>query len=649
MAGETGLGAIIVSIEAQYGKLAEGLKSAEEKVSGFTQKANQLLETHYKKVLAVGASISTVYILMAKQGMNYVLSVERLSKISGVGTEELSKLAYAARQEGVSMEELSRVLPLLTKAMDFARTNVGDYAQEFARLGITVTDSNGRLKRTTDVLLEMADYFSKTTDKQQAMLTASTLLGAKLGKEFIPFLSQGRDKIKELGDELEKLGGVVNSVTAQKMKAFADTMDSVRVGLVSIGVDILTLFKPALDALANALKAALEWFHGLNTGMQNMLIIIPLTVGGFLTLAGAVGLFKVVLLPGLVTGIKAVGASLLWLVTSPIGLTISALALFATVWFQNWGNIQSFVKNVAQKIGDAFDWMVERFFKMIFTMKNLSEMPLKEKLLHPIEAFKKALAEADAQFKAMKQFENVAGFGDRFAEGVQKAIDKTQELKDLLAGKQEMESGPGSEERVEKTTMEVDTRSFEAAFANMKGIMASFRGSWIGWTDDLKTTWKVVVTSVEQTLGNSIATMIKEGGKFKDAMKAFWEDLKNAVIDAISQMIAKWLVFLALKIAGSFLGFKEGGILIGSGEKMSLPSAQEGAMVLGPGAVPILVHPPEAIIPLDKFDEMRNASKAGNTYHLSFSFEGAQISNEIDIDDLSARLGDSVKRALRSV
>ena len=63
--------------------------------------------------------------------------------------------------------------------------------------------------------------------------------------------------------------------------------------------------------------------------------------------------------------------------------------------------------------------------------------------------------------------------------------------------------------------------------------------------------------SISSDLGNAFARMIREGQNFRDSMKQMFSDIGSHVVNVLSQMIAKWMVFNAISFAtgGSSIAF----------------------------------------------------------------------------------------------
>lgn len=80
---------------------------------------------------------------------------------------------------------------------------------------------------------------------------------------------------------------------------------------------------------------------------------------------------------------------------------------------------------------------------------------------------------------------------------------------------------------------------------------------------NIKSNFVNMAVDTMNQFGSAIGKMVVEGGRFKDVMKQIWHSLAEAIIAEIARMIAKWLAFMALKMAagGGFGFFQHGGMV----------------------------------------------------------------------------------------
>ena len=67
-------------------------------------------------------------------------------------TDDLQKYAYAARFIDVEVNTLTKSMAKNIKSMDSARKGSAAYADAYEKLGVSVTDANGELRNSNDVI-----------------------------------------------------------------------------------------------------------------------------------------------------------------------------------------------------------------------------------------------------------------------------------------------------------------------------------------------------------------------------------------------------------------------------------------------------------------------------------------------------------------
>ena len=131
--------------------------------------------------------------------------------------------------------------------------------KQFDKMGVTVTDTDGKLRSTYEVLLDMAEFYKTAENKTQALAIATTLLG-RSGAELIPLLQLGKDGIKALGDSAQELGIVLNSEAAAAMKEFDDELTTAKTGLKGIASQITIALLPALKEITQTIIKDIKAF-----------------------------------------------------------------------------------------------------------------------------------------------------------------------------------------------------------------------------------------------------------------------------------------------------------------------------------------------------------------------------------------------------
>lgn len=245
------------AILALKDKLTPYLKGIRGKIKVF---ADEIARFAKRGFIALTAAVTaSAYALrgLIQDAMTYALELDKMSKETAISTEEFSRLAYAAEQEHSNIEALSKVMPVLAKYMEKARSGTESAKREFERMGVSVLNARGELKSTYQVFLEMSEFYKNATDKTQALAIATNILG-KRGAELVPLLKLGKDGIKALGDEAERMGVVLDAETVSALENFGDKIESIQSAIKGAKVAITMTLLPVLDDIAARLKN-IDW------------------------------------------------------------------------------------------------------------------------------------------------------------------------------------------------------------------------------------------------------------------------------------------------------------------------------------------------------------------------------------------------------
>lgn len=302
MAGNSVIGALRVVLGADTAELEAGLKSASSSVAKF---ANGL-----KGALAI-AGIASVGAALASSLKGAVDQADKLSKSSqkiGIPTEQLSALKYAADLSDVSMESLEKSVSKLSRTMtEAAAKPTSEAANAFRALGVSVTDSNGKLRPTQDVLFSIADKFSGLKDGAGKTAVAMAIFG-RAGADMIPLLNAGKSGIQELMDEARQLGIVISSETGKSAEEFNDNLKRLKVAHDGLVMQIVSNMLPHMQKLsaafveisknsgfakdaANAIGLVMNWVAGEAMKLSVTMSRAAADFMAFFNFVGALGSF----------------------------------------------------------------------------------------------------------------------------------------------------------------------------------------------------------------------------------------------------------------------------------------------------------------------------------------------------------------------
>ena len=215
------IGALRVELGADSARLEDGLKQAQNALSSFARNITNIAAgIGLEKIIEKSVSEAVFFV---KDGFERIDKIGKEAQKAGIGVEAFSGLVLSAELADVSMEQLGVSLGKLSKNMVDTSKGTGEAQATFQALGISVTDSNGKLKDAGTVLTEIAGKFANSADGAGKTAAAIALLG-RSGKDLIPLLNAGADGLEEMRKTAENMGLVISENTAASVEHFNDNL-----------------------------------------------------------------------------------------------------------------------------------------------------------------------------------------------------------------------------------------------------------------------------------------------------------------------------------------------------------------------------------------------------------------------------------------
>ena len=273
------------------GKLLLDKSGWEAKIKEASKDAEGLAKdilTHSKTIAGIGTAMTVVggaiTGVLGAMIMNTQKAGEEINNLSvktGVGAEILSGYKLAAEQSETSLQGLAMGFKFLGRNMETAGEGGKKTGGAFKELGVDVRETeNGALRPMNDVLLDLADKFSKMEDGPQKSALAMKVFG-RAGADLIPFLNLGREGLQANWKEAEKLGKIFSQDAARAADEFGDSLIALKAGLGATGKEIANQLMPTLTSIVQAMTSGVAKIATWVTSHGELVKIIALSVGGF--------------------------------------------------------------------------------------------------------------------------------------------------------------------------------------------------------------------------------------------------------------------------------------------------------------------------------------------------------------------------------
>lgn len=212
------------SIDA-FGKEVKG---AQTEIKNWGDGIKQHLKTEVimagiRSLVGVLKEGSQAIVGLATDAAAYADEILTTSVVTRMSTDDLQAYNYAAELVDVSLDTLTKSMAKNVKSMTNAQRGSAEYVKAYERLGVSVTDGNGKLLDSETVYWKCIDALKNMTDETERDSVSMQIFG-KSAQELNPLIAQGSEGIKKLSDEAREMGAVLDSDALSALGATDDSL-----------------------------------------------------------------------------------------------------------------------------------------------------------------------------------------------------------------------------------------------------------------------------------------------------------------------------------------------------------------------------------------------------------------------------------------
>lgn len=318
-------------------------------VGGKLQEAGGKIEEVGRKLSGISAGAAAVGTGLLKLGYDAVTSaddINTLAKQTGISTDEIQKMRYAADLVDVSLEDITGALRKMKPKMD-------ENNETFQKLGVSVTNADGSLRSATDVFYDSIDALSKVQNETERDQLAMALFG-KSADQLAGIIDDGGAALKQYGTEAENLGLIMSGETLDALNETNDVIDQTKAQLAGtmaqIGADVATVLGPALE------KGA-EWIGTITAKLRELTPEQAETILKIVGIVAAIGPVLVIggkLIAGVGSLISILG-SVVGFLGGPLTIAIAAIIAVGVLLYKNWDTIKEKATELWNGVKSTFE------------------------------------------------------------------------------------------------------------------------------------------------------------------------------------------------------------------------------------------------------------------------------------------------------
>lgn len=398
VAGAIKAGAAYVEVMADNNPLSKGLRQTETLIKGWGSKLKGMggkafggafeslgelgggIVGNLAKLATSPAGMFGGMVAAALKAAEGGAAMLHLSKMTGIATEQLGTLKYAAEQSGIGTEGLAAGMRHLQKAEVDAMSGGKESMLAFAKLGVNFRDLQNlspdeQLRTVSRAIAAIQNPAEKTA-------LAMKIFG-RSGAEMVEF-ADDLDKLEARAKELGFTG--MTREAAESRKQFSMMVTDVKLLgsaiMSSIGGAVIPILKEYTGYVIQGAVKVRDWIKEHKTVVQAAFQLSAAVVGagGSLVMLG-VGLGKISsllgiagrgfgLLASVASGGLGILGSVLGVVLSPVGLIAAAVAGLAAgfLYFSETGSAA--VRSLMSVVMPIFETLKETFGGITTALSN---------------------------------------------------------------------------------------------------------------------------------------------------------------------------------------------------------------------------------------------------------------------------------------
>lgn len=212
----------------------------------------ELLASSVKVALSAIADVARNSIEAIKNAVEYGDRIDEMAQSVGMSTQALQEFHYAVSFAGVGVDEFNGGVMRLSNSMAAAKAGSEEASKAYSRLGVKITDSNGKLRSSEDVLMDLGVAFEKMPEGPEKVATAIQIFG-RGGARLLPALTS---ELANLRQEAEETGVVLGGDAIKASAELNDNFDRLKATTLGLWRSVIT---PLIPTINDVVKQFLAW------------------------------------------------------------------------------------------------------------------------------------------------------------------------------------------------------------------------------------------------------------------------------------------------------------------------------------------------------------------------------------------------------
>lgn len=232
----------LATVRRSLGKLSAGLSRASTRIA-----------------VAAGAALLPV-VALTKSFASLGDQIAKTAKRTGLSTEAISRLKFAAEQSGASLEDVEKALKRQAKFLIDSKAGLSTNVRAMKALGLAASDFAGLSPEQSFALL--SERLRLLKDDTERAARAQEVFG-RAGTTLLPLIAEGAAGLAKYGDEAKELGVILDSKAAKAAEDLTDGFNRMKTAVKGIAVAVGQTLAGDVEALTarivEGVKSLREW------------------------------------------------------------------------------------------------------------------------------------------------------------------------------------------------------------------------------------------------------------------------------------------------------------------------------------------------------------------------------------------------------
>lgn len=311
--------------------------------------AGESVQDFGKKLAPVSATAAAIGTGLLKLGYDSVQSADELntlSKQTGISTDELQKMQYAADLVDVSVDDITGALRKL-------KPKITENNEVLAELGVATTDADGNLRDATDVFYDALEALSQIENETERDQRAMELFG-KGADSLAGIIDDGGAALQAYGQQAEDLGLILDEDTLASLNETNDTIDELKANITGtmaqVGAKVVPVLVPLIQKVGDLIGRVSERLRALTPEQTETILKIVGIVAALapvITIGGKLisGLGSIISVLGTVIGVLG----------GPLTIAIGAVIAIGVALYKNWDTVKAFALKLKDGVVNAWN------------------------------------------------------------------------------------------------------------------------------------------------------------------------------------------------------------------------------------------------------------------------------------------------------